>query len=81
MSSSKFNPTLSFDGVAIIIAALTGCLWLGSLSQRVAHQEKMLDDYTITLRALSEGQAQTSRNVATLQQMVSDYVTIKKGTL
>lgn len=46
-----FNPTISFDGVAVIIALLTCCIWFGKLSEKVSrldeaskHHEEMLTE-------------------------------------
>jgi len=74
----KFNHTLSFDGVAIVIACVTSCVWFGVLSNRVSNAEKILDDHTSTLKVLAEGQNQTAKNLAALQQLVQDKIPIQK---
>jgi hypothetical protein len=52
----KFNPTLSFDGVALICALVGLCLWLGALKTTVEDHTKQLADISITTKHLSENQ-------------------------
>lgn len=62
-----FNPTLSFDGVAIILAAIGFILWMGAFSNRLSVAEKTLDHQAQIVQSLSDSQASLSKIVAVLQ--------------
>lgn len=72
---TKFNPTLSFDGVAMIVGILTCCVWLGTLNQKVEQNSKDIAEHKDAIKILSETTATTARNTAVLQQMVQDRIT------
>jgi len=69
-----FNPTLSFDGVAIIIACILSSLWFGRLENRISVAEKTLDHQAQIIANLSDSQANLSKVVAVLQRQMDDYM-------
>lgn len=69
---TKFNPTLSWDGVAIISACVVCVLWFGALSDTVKQHTAELKHHADLLESLSEGQKLTAQNIAVLQAIVSE---------
>ncbi len=64
MKRFTFNPTISFDGVAIIIAVIAASIAWGRLSARVENMESRFQEVKLTsdeharqLNTLSEAQA------------------------
>lgn len=57
MSRFRFNPSLSFDGVAILIALFGGALWLGQLSQKVEQHDSRISAAESTLTEISRTQS------------------------
>lgn len=70
----KFNPTVSFDGIAFIVACAGCCLWLGRLEQRVTTNEKVVQEQAkIIDRGMRTGE-QTAIDIATIKQILNDKV-------
>lgn len=72
MKKMAFNPTISFDGVAIIGACICCALWFGALGQRVSAVEETVRNHTGILQTLASGQQLQSQNIAVLQSMIDD---------
>lgn len=67
-----FNPTLSFDGVAIITACIGCAVWFGSLSETVKEHTETLRQHEVTMKTLADTENVMAQNIAVLQAMVSD---------
>lgn len=70
--SSKFNPTLSWDGVAMITACVLCVLWFGSMRDELTQHRDELKRHAELLQSLSEGQKLISQNIAVLQTLVNE---------
>lgn len=68
----RFNPTLSWDGVAMISACIMCTLWFGSLSDTVKQHSTELQHHEQLIQSLSEGQKLISQNIAVLQTIVNE---------
>ena len=71
----RFNPTLSWDGVAMLTACVVCVLWFGSLSDTVKQHASELQHHTQLIESLSEGQKLISQNIAVLQTIVNERTT------
>jgi hypothetical protein len=67
-----FNPTISFDGIAIIVSCITCALWFGGLSQTVKQHAEALQHHEQILQTLSDAQRLQSANIAVLQALVNE---------
>ena len=70
--SARFNPTLSWDGVAILSACVLCCFWFGALSRTVEEHSEELKRHADLIQSLSEGQKLISQNIAVLQTLVNE---------
>lgn len=68
----RFNPTLSWDGVAIITACVVCCVWFGSLKETVRQQGEELHHHADLLQTQGEALKLISQNIAVLQTMVNE---------
>lgn len=46
----KFNPTLSFDGVAALVALAGVCIWAGSIEARMKATEETTKANTVAIQ-------------------------------
>ncbi len=69
---TKFNPTLSWDGVAIISACGMCILWFGSLSDTIKQHSTELKHHEQLIQSLSEGQKLEAQNIAVLQTLINE---------
>lgn len=67
-----FNPTISFDGVAIILSCVMCAIWFGGLSQTVKNHTEQLSRHDNILQTLSDGQRLQSQNIAILTTMINE---------
>jgi hypothetical protein len=72
-----FNPTISFDGIAVIVACVTCAMWFGTLSQTVRNHTEQLQHHGQILETLSESQRLQAQNIAILTTLVNERT---KGT-
>ena len=72
---TKFNPTLSFDGVAMITACATCCFWFGGLDHRVKQNTDLLKKHDKNIETLSDSVMKNAQTTAVLQQIVQDKFT------
>jgi hypothetical protein len=70
--AGKFNPTLSWDGVAILGSCVICCMWFGTLKETVRQQGESLKHHDQVIESLSEGQKLISQNIAVLQTLVNE---------
>jgi hypothetical protein len=70
--SARFNPTLSWDGVAIIGSCVCALLWFGTLKATIEQHSQTLKHHEELLQSLSEGQKLISQNIAVLQTLVNE---------
>lgn len=70
--ASKFNPTLSWDGVAMLSACVLCVLWFGSMSETIKQHGEILKHHEELIQSLSEGQKLISQNIAVLQTLVNE---------
>ena len=68
----KFNPTISFDGVAVIVACITCSVWFGGLSATVHQHSEQLKRHDEIMQSLSDNQKATSANIAVLTTLVNE---------
>ena len=71
-SRIRFNPTISFDGVAIILACIYCALWFGSLSQTIKDHTETLRRHDAMLQTLAEGQKIQAENLSVLSTIVNE---------
>ena len=74
----RFNPTLSWDGVAMLSACVICVLWFGSMHDRLRQHDEALKRHDELLLSLSEGQKLISQNVAVLQTLVNERTSTHK---
>jgi len=72
MRSLTFNPTISFDGVAIIVACVSCAIWFGGLSQTLKNHTEQLQHHDQILQTLSDSQKLQSQNIAVLTTLVNE---------
>lgn len=72
MRTMSFNPTISFDGVAIIVACVACCVWFGSLSQTVKEHSETLRHHEQLMEQLAQGQKIQAENIAVLTTLVNE---------
>lgn len=72
-----FNPTISFDGVAIITATICASLWFGELSARVKQNTDAITRDNELITTLAENQRIQGENLAVLTTLVNER-TVKK---
>lgn len=70
--ASKFNPTLSFDGVAIMLSCIVALTWFGTLKETVSQHTAALKRHEELIERISEGQKLISQNIAVLQTIVNE---------
>lgn len=70
MKKLTFNPVISFDGVAIIVASVTCAIWFGSLSATVSGHTDAIKH----LSQIQETQAETLK-------LMSQQIGILQGAL
>ena len=70
--AARFNPTLSWDGVAVISACVVSLLWFGTLKETVRQHGETLKHHEELIQSLSEGQKLISQNIAVLQTLVNE---------
>lgn len=70
--AGRFNPTLSWDGVAILTSCVVCCVWFGTLKETVRQQGEALKNHDRLIQTLSDGQTLISQNIAVLQTMVNE---------
>lgn len=70
--AARFNPTLSWDGVAIIVACVTSLIWFGTLKETVKQHGEIIKHHEEMIQSLSEGQKLISQNIAVLQTLVNE---------
>jgi hypothetical protein len=63
----RFNPTLSFDGVAIIVACVACSVWFGRLDQRVEFVEKTLGQHAQIIENQSKAISTLSEIIAVIR--------------
>lgn len=72
MRPITFNPTISFDGVAIIVVCVSCTLWFGALSTTIREHTENIKHLT----QIQETQAQSlrvmSENIAVLTTLVNE---------
>lgn len=67
-----FNPTISFDGVAIIVACVTASVWFGSLSATIKQHAESIRHIEQIQEAQSESHKIMSQNIAVLTTLVNE---------
>ncbi len=65
-----FNPTISFDGVAVIVALITCCFWFGRLSEKVNRLEQSTAQHEATL-------AELRHNSDVMQTLITERTKVK----
>ena len=68
----KFNPTLSWDGVAMLGSCVLCVLWFGSMHETIKQHTEILKNHEGSIKSLSEGQKLISQNIAVLQTLVNE---------
>lgn len=68
----RFNPTLSWDGVAMIIACCTSLIWFGTLKETVRQHGETLRHHEELIGSLAEGQKLIGQNIAVLQTIINE---------
>jgi hypothetical protein len=72
MKKLTFNPTISFDGVAIILACIGASLWFGAMRETIQAHGQQLRDHARVLQSLADGQQLQSQNIAVLQALINE---------
>lgn len=67
-----FNPTISFDGVAIIVSCIGCAIWCGGLSEKVSYHTDQLKRHEVIIQTISDAQKLQTQNIAILQTLVSE---------
>jgi len=78
--SARFNPTLSWDGVAIIGSCACALLWFGTIRETIKQHGEVIKHHEELLQSLSEGQKLISQNIAILQTLVNERTGIHTVT-
>jgi hypothetical protein len=66
----KFDNKISIDGIAILLAMVAACVWIGTLSQRVTFLEDNVAKQQQSLDKLTSNQNETTRLLAIIATKV-----------
>jgi len=72
MPKLSFEPKISFDGVSIIIAAITFAVWMGALGNTVKDHGEALRHITQIQETQGEALKVMSQNIAVLTTLVHE---------
>lgn len=73
-----FNPTISFDGVAIILACIGCSIWFGTLKETVRQQGETIRNHEKILQTLSESQRLQSEQTAIITTIINERLPKKQ---
>ena len=71
---ATFNPTISFDGIAIIVACVTCAVWFGTLSKTIEIHTETIRHHEQIMDSLSKAQDLTAQNIAVLTALVNERI-------
>jgi hypothetical protein len=67
-----FNPSISIDGVAVILACITCSVWFGGLKETVRQHADTLKTHEILMQTLAKSQELTAQNIAVLTTLINE---------
>lgn len=72
MKRMIFNPTISFDGVAIIASCVACSIWFGALRETVKQHGEQIAHLQNIAETLAQGQNLQSQNIAALTTLINE---------
>lgn len=72
MKNITFNPTISFDGIAILTACVGCSIWFGTLKETVRQQGEAIKHHDQVLQVLSENEKAITANISALTMLVNE---------
>ena len=70
----KFEPKLSIDGVAIILAAISAAIYMGRLDAQVVELKNNNNQQKLEIQRLTDSQGEITKNLAIVATQVSDIL-------
>jgi len=67
-----FIPTISFDGIAMIVGIITCSIWMGALSQTVRDHSEEIRTLRTILESQAKSQELTDKSLAILSTLVNE---------
>jgi hypothetical protein len=68
----NFNPSLSFDGVAIIIGVASVLIWVGALKQQVSQLQNSSDAHSLKLETMESSVDRVQGGLDVLSAVVQE---------